>query len=107
MKNFTRLDLAKELALKTNVPTTAARQTMEAVFGILADKLVDGQTVEFRGFGIFEAYTRKPKVGRNPRRPQDGPYLVPARRVVRFRCGKLLDDRLNGTSADKHEAANL
>lgn len=93
--NFTRIDLARLLAKKRNLCMDDAKKTVQAVLEILRDRLVEGDHLEFRGFGVMDVFTRQPKIGRNPKRPQDGPYQIPAKRVVRFRTGRELDDRLN------------
>ena len=95
MKNYTRLDLAEELAKRQNSTVTASKAALEHVFDIISERLLAGQKLEFRGFGLMDVFTRKSKIGRNPKRPGDGPYLIPPKRVVRFRAGRLLDDKLN------------
>lgn len=93
--SFTRIDLASSLAKKRNLCMDDAKKTVQAVLEIMRDRLVEGHRLEFRGFGVMDVFTRQPKIGRNPKRPQDGPYQIPAKRVVRFRTGRELDDRLN------------
>lgn len=94
--SFTRIDLALALSKKRNICVDDAKKTVQAVLEIMGDRLVAGDRLEFRGFGVMDVFMRQPKIGRNPKRPQDGPYQIPAKRVVRFRTGRELDDRLNG-----------
>ena len=93
--SFTRIDLALLLAKKRNLCVDDAKKSVQAMLEIMGDRLVAGDRLEFRGFGVMDVFTRQPKIGRNPKRPQDGPYQIPAKRVVRFRTGRELDDRLN------------
>lgn len=95
MNSYTRLDFAEELVKRQNVTMETAKKTVETVLDILSNRLADGQRLEFRGFGVLDVFLRKPKIGRNPKRPADGVYQIPAKRVVRFRAGRELDDRLN------------
>ena len=68
--------------------------TQQQVFGVLqrtldyiTDALVKGNTVEFRDFGVFEVKQRKPRIGRNPNKPEVD-VTIPARKVVKFKAGK-------------------
>jgi integration host factor subunit beta len=94
MKSFTRVDLAKELAKRLNVTDTVAKATVGHFLAIFSERLLAGQKLEFRGFGLLDVVTHKAKIGRNPKRPADA-YLIPARKVVRFRSGRQLEDGLN------------
>jgi integration host factor subunit beta len=53
-----------------------------------------GERVELRGFGSFFPRQRKARTGRNPKTGER--VLVPARRVMFFKSGKELQERLNG-----------
>lgn len=93
--NFTRNDLALELATRAGFTVDRAKGVVDHTLTVLVEVLGGGTKVEFRGFGIFDVYERKPRVGRNPMNPNAGQYQIPARRVVRFRAGKQIVDRLN------------
>lgn len=74
--------------------------TQQQVFGVLqrtldyiTESLVRGETVEFRDFGVFEIITRKPRIGRNPRKPQKT-VAIPARKAVKFKAGKIMKERV-------------
>lgn len=92
---MTRNDLANELSKRGGLTVDRTRGVIDHLLAILTETLGQGDKVEFRGFGIFDVYTRKPRVGRNPKNPQAGQYRIPARRVVRFRAGKQITDLLN------------
>lgn len=95
MTSFTRNDLANELSKRGGLTLDRARGVIDHTLAILTEVLGRGDKVEFRSFGIFDVYTRKPRVGRNPKNPQAGQYRIPARKVVRFRAGKQISDLLN------------
>lgn len=95
MNNLTRNDLAVELSLKLDIPVDKSKTIVEATIDVLLATLASGKSVEFRGFGVFDVVNRKQKIGRNPRKPSAGQYLIPARRAVRFRAGKHLHALLN------------
>ena len=53
-----------------------------------------GERVELRGFGNFFPRERKSRMGRNPKTGES--LAVPAKRVMLFKAGKNLLERLNG-----------
>ena len=93
--NFTRNDLSAELANRLAIPVDRAKGIVDQTLDVLTQALAEGKKVEFRGFGILDVVHRKPKSGRNPKNPSAGQYQIPARRMVRFRVGKQLFDKLN------------
>lgn len=77
------------------------REVLEAIEQLMleiTESLSEGDEVVFRNFGTFQTAINKPKVGRNPKRPEIE-IEIPARRVVRFRTGKNLKMRVE----EKHE----
>lgn len=95
MNSFTRVDLAEALSRKMSIPVDKARSIVDQTLDILTEVMITGRKVEFRGFGMFDVVKRKAKVGRNPLKPHAALYQIPARRMVRFRPGKQLFDKLN------------
>jgi len=95
MSNFTRSSLIKALSVRTNLSIKSARWHVEIMLEAMSEALVTQGTIEFRDFGVISVFKRRPKIGRNPRRPSDGAYQIPAKNVVRFRAGRALNDRLN------------
>jgi nucleoid DNA-binding protein len=95
MSAYTRVNLADDLAAHLKVPVTQSKQTVDFILERLSVVMTENQKIEFRGFGTFVAQTRKEKIGRNPRNPDAGTFVIPARKVVRFKVGKELDVKLN------------
>ena len=75
--------ISKETGIVQEDVYTVVQKTLDHV----TDALVQGETIEFRDFGVFEVCTRKSRVGRNPNRPEDV-VRIPERRVVKFKPGK-------------------
>jgi len=98
MSSFTRNDFAVDLSKRLNLPTIKALKIVDSTLESLSTALIGGQKVEFRNFGIFEIVVRKPKIGRNPRKPTEGQYRIPARRSIKFKMGKDLLEQLNPDS---------
>ena len=61
----------------------------------IVDSLDEGETVEFRNFGVFEVRERKQRIGRNPNKPEDV-VTIPARKVVKFKPGKIMREKITG-----------
>lgn len=96
--NFTRDELAGELANRLSMPLDRAKGIVDQTIEVLTQALADGKKVEFRGFCMLDVVQRKAKIGRNPKKPDDQ-YRIPARRMVRFRVGKHLFAKLNPDQA--------
>jgi nucleoid DNA-binding protein len=61
----------------------------------IVESLEQGDTVEFRNFGVFEVRERKQRIGRNPNKPENV-VTIPARKVVKFKPGKIMRERITG-----------
>ena len=95
MSTFTRNEFAVILSSKLDIPVDRAKGIVDHVITILGSAILESRKIEFRNFGLFEVIQRKPKIGRNPLKPNDGQYQIPARKVVRFKIGKELFEKLN------------
>lgn len=94
-ETFTRNDLAEELSQRLALPVDRCKGIVDSAILALTNALASHKKVEFRGFGAFDVVQRKSKVGRNPKKPQDGQYCIPAHKSVRLRIGKDLFNKLN------------
>lgn len=84
----TRRELTLRIAGKLGMPPQDVARIVEALFETLANRLVEGERWEFRGFGVFEVRERAARIGRNPRTGETVP--VPPRRAVVFQPGKFM-----------------
>ena len=66
---------------------------VDAILGKISDAIVAGDRVEMRGFGAFTIVEARARMGRNPR--SGAPVSVEAKRKLRFKAGKEMQDRLN------------
>lgn len=76
-----------------------ARLTVDTFFGRVAEQIVSGGRVEFRGFGTFATMERPPRIGRNPY--NGNAVEVPAKRVLLFSASKLLKKRLTNRVSER------
>jgi DNA-binding protein HU-beta len=72
----------------------AAERAMDAVLGTIEDAMLEGETVQFVGWGTFEAKEAAARTGRNPKTGEE--IAIPAKKVVKFKAGKGLADKVAG-----------
>lgn len=88
---MTKRDLVVRISKETGLMQHQVFQVVQKTLDYIAEALARGEKVELRNFGIFEIKIRKPRVGRNPNKPeQDVP--IPQRAVVKFKPGKEMRD---------------
>jgi nucleoid DNA-binding protein len=61
----------------------------------IVEALAKGDNVEFRNFGVFALKTRKARIGRNPKKPQNT-VMIPERKVVKFKPGRIMKKKVTG-----------
>ena len=86
-KTITKRDLVVDLSNELGLPQGEVLRVLEAFINHVCDDLTNGDEVVWRGFGTFHITETKPKIGRNPRKPEKE-IRIPARAVVKFRPGK-------------------
>ena len=69
-----------------------AEELINQFLETVEEALVNEETVQFVGWGTFGVHERKERVGRNP---QSGKEInIAAKKVVRFKVGKKLADKV-------------
>lgn len=86
---MTKRRIANEIALRVGITQDVAFRSLKATLEVLSEILAAGGHVELRGFGVFETVVQRPRIGRNPRQPEQE-VKIPARKVVKFRAGNEL-----------------
>ena len=86
MTNFTKSDLANQLAERTSMAKRQAMIVIDALTGIIADETEAGNTVAIHGFGKFTIKERAARMGRNPRTGE--PMQFAASRSLSFKASK-------------------
>lgn len=69
-----------------------AERLVNGLFSTLEEILVKGEELSVVGFGKFETSIQAARVCRNPKTREE--IKVPAKKVVKFRVGKVLADRV-------------
>ena len=89
MANLTKRDLVMQIAKETNLLQTDVLKVIQKTLDHITNALANGRDVELRNFGVFEVRLTRPRVGRNPKRP-DVDVTIPARATVKFKQGKIM-----------------
>ena len=84
---MTKRELVVRISKETGITQEDAYAVIQKTLDYITEALVKGDHVEFRDFGVFEVTTRKARIGRNPRKPENV-VKIPERKVVRFKAGK-------------------
>jgi integration host factor subunit beta len=99
---FTKAEIIDIICEKSAVKRSDIRYTLDMILNSIKDALINGRTVEMRGFGTFEVCLRKGRSkARNPRTGE--PVLAVPHGIVKFRPGKEIKQAVwsSGRSADE------
>lgn len=88
----TKREVTERVARKTGVHRDEVRKVVQAFLDDLIEELAKGNRLEFRDFGVFEVRSRAARTAQNPKTLVQ--VTVPARRVVRFKAGRLMKERV-------------
>ncbi|NOZ23601.1 MAG: integration host factor subunit beta [Planctomycetes bacterium] len=91
-RTVSKREIAERVARKAKQTQLVAKRIIQLFLDELIEELAHGNKLEFRDFGVFDVVQRKRRVGRNPRTGER--VAVPAKRVVSFKMGRLMRDRV-------------
>lgn len=92
---MTKRDLVMRIADETGLIQQDVYAVVQKSLDYIVEALDEGKTVEFRNFGVFEVRERKQRIGRNPNKPENV-VTIPARKVVKFKPGKIMREKITG-----------
>jgi DNA-binding protein HU-beta len=85
---MTKADLIAQVTKKAGLTSKAAKDAVNAVFGLITDALKRNEKVVVTGFGTFMVRKRAQRKGRNP---QTGAEIqIPSTKTPGFTAGKSL-----------------
>ena len=87
-----KTELIKAVA-EHGIGYSQAEKAVNAVFSTVKASLAAGEKVSIKDFGVLETIEYPGRAGHNPRTGDK--ILIPAKRKVKFRAGKALEDALN------------
>ena len=90
----TRADIAESICELCAYTKHRSIKLVESTLEIIKKALESGEDVLISGFGKFCVSEKNSRRGRNPISGEE--VVVGARRVVTFRCSRLLKAKLNG-----------
>lgn len=100
MGTVTKKDLIDRIADGTGQKRVTVKKTIQSFLDQVIVELGRGNRLEFRDFGVFEIRERKARTAQNPKTLQ--PVDVPAKKVVKFKVGRLMQQSLD---EDEHAQA--
>ncbi|MSR69021.1 MAG: integration host factor subunit beta [Phycisphaerales bacterium] len=103
MTTVTKKDFVDRIAEKTGLKRGDVKVTVQLFLDGMIDELANGNRLEFRDFGVFEVRERASRVAQNPKTLEQ--VVVPARKAVRFKVGRLMRERIVVSDANTATAA--
>lgn len=91
---LTKADLVNQLCLNMGFNKAQSFRIIESLLEIIKHALESGDDLLVSGFGKFCLKQKRARKGRNPATGESA--LLPARRVVTFKCSGCLRERVNG-----------
>lgn len=101
MATITKKDLIDRIAEATDQKRVVVKKTVQSFLDQVILELGRGNRLEFRDFGVFEIRERKPRTAQNPKTLER--VQVPAKRVVKFKVGRLMANALEAGKDDQPE----
>ena len=93
MSTITKKDLIDEIAERTQAKHTVVKAVVQNFLDEIISELAKGNRLEFRDFGVFEIREQAARMAQNPKTLE--PVEVPARRIVKFKMGRMMKEKLS------------
>ncbi len=91
-ETITKKELVNRIADSTKQTKVVVKEIVQRFLDEVIAELAAGNRLEFRDFGVFEVKGRAARRAQNPRTLQK--VQVPAKRVVKFKVGRVLRERI-------------
>ena len=91
---LTKKDIVEQVYNELGFPKNQSVEIVESFLEIIKASLESGDDVLVSGFGKFCVRDKHERKGRNPATGEDA--ILPARRVVTFKCSGTLRGKING-----------
>ncbi|MGB9443127.1 MAG: integration host factor subunit alpha [Desulfobacterales bacterium] len=91
---LTKNVIVEEIQNNLGFPKNRSVEITESLIELIKASLESGDDVLVSGFGKFCVKEKTERKGRNPATGEDA--ILPARRVVTFKCSGKLRERVNG-----------
>jgi len=94
MSTVTKKELVERIAQSTQAKQTLVKAIIQNFLDEVISEPAKGNRLEFRDFGVFQIVTRAARMSHNPKTMEQ--VHAPAKRVVKFKTGRLMKQKLNG-----------
>ena len=94
MRTITKKELVNRIADRTANTKVVAKDIIQSFLDSIIEELAAGNRLEFREFGVFETKERAARRAQNPRTLEK--VSVPAKRIVKFKVGRMMRERVSG-----------
>lgn len=98
---ITKKELVNRIADDTRLTKVVVKEVLQRFLDEIITELAAGNRLEFREFGVFEVRTRAARRAQNPRTLEK--VDVPAKKVVKFKVGRLMRERVGTDDDDEDE----
>ena len=102
-RTITKRELVNRIAEETDQTKVAVREVVQRFLDSIVDELSLGNRLEFREFGVFEVRERAARRAQNPKTLEK--VDVPAKRVVKFKVGRVMRQRVCDEIGPEEKAA--
>lgn len=96
MPTITKKELIARIAESTNTTRVVVRLVIQSFLDEIVGELGRDNRLEFRDFGVFEPRISAARKAQNPKTMER--VQVPAKRIVKFKAGRLMRQRLNSAT---------
>ena len=96
MSTITKKELIDRIAENTSEKRVLVKPVVQSFLDEIIRELANDNRLEFRDFGVFQTSQRAARKAQNPKTLKK--IEVSARRVVKFKMGRLMKQSLNGNS---------
>lgn len=93
MATITKRDLVIRISNDTGLTQQEVFSVVQSFIEEVTASLSANDEVVLRNFGAFQVTKTKPKIGRNPNKPEAA-VPIPARAIVKFKPGKEMKERV-------------
>ena len=91
-QTITKKELVNRISEQTGQTKVIVKDILQRFLDEIIEELTHGNRLEFREFGVFEVRERAARRAQNPRTLEK--VAVPAKRVVKFKVGRLMRERI-------------
>lgn len=100
-ETITKKELVNRISEETGQTKVVVKEILQRFLDEIITELSQGNRLEFREFGVFEVRVRAARLAQNPRTLEK--VHVPAKKVVKFKVGRLMRERVGDDEEDEHE----